>query len=128
MKTTTSAFLRVNNFAQTVFVHTLLQKVPTILAWLRTPKSSVHSVPHDNQGSTLQLREISQTLDNVHFCVNRLFPVSAPLRSGPHLVERRGQYFITPENDCMMKRCVQRMHSRNMLGVNILFHCCVEVS
>jgi hypothetical protein len=52
MKTTTSAFLRVNDLAQTVFVHTLLQEVPTVLAWLGTPKSSIHPVPHDNQGST----------------------------------------------------------------------------
>jgi hypothetical protein len=127
MRSTTSAFLRVNDLAQTVFVHTLLQKVPTVLAWLGTPKSSIHPVPHNNQRSTPQLREISQTLDNVHFRVNRLFPVSAPLRSGPCLVECGCQYFITLENDCMVERCVQRMNSRNMLCVDILFHC-IEVS
>jgi hypothetical protein len=79
MRSTTSAFLRINDLAQTVFIHTLLQEVPTILAWLGTPKSSVYPVPHDNQGSTLQLREISQTLDNIHFGMNRFLPVSAAL-------------------------------------------------
>lgn len=59
MMSTTSVFLRINDLAKTVLVHTLLQEVPTVLAWLGTPKSSVHSVPHHDQRSALQLREIS---------------------------------------------------------------------
>ena len=77
MKTTTSARLRINNLPKSVLVHTFLQEVPAILAGLRTPKSSVHSVSHDNEGCSFQLGEIAQTLDNIHFCVNRLFPVPA---------------------------------------------------
>jgi hypothetical protein len=53
MKSTISAFrLRVNDFAQTVFRHTLFQEVVAVLARLRTPKSSVHPVSHDNERGT----------------------------------------------------------------------------
>ena len=52
MKSTTSAFLRVNDLAQTVFGHTLLQEVMTVLAGLGTPKSSVYPVSHDNERRT----------------------------------------------------------------------------
>jgi len=79
MRSTTSGFLRINNLAKTVFIHTLLQETLAVLARLRTPKSSINSMPHYDERSTLQLREISQTLDDIHFCVNRLFPVPTSL-------------------------------------------------
>ena len=125
---TTSVFLRINDLTKTVLVHTLLQEVPTVLAWLGTPKSSVHPVPHHDQRSALQLREISQTFDHIHFCVNRFFPVSTPFRSGPYLIEGRCQDLIALENDCMMKRCIQRMDGRNMLCINMFFHCSQLIS
>jgi len=53
MKSTIGASrLRVNDLAKSVFGHTLLQEVMAVLAWLGTPKSSVHPVSHDNQRGT----------------------------------------------------------------------------
>jgi hypothetical protein len=104
MKSTIGASrLRVNDLAQTVFGHTLLQEMLAVLARLGTPKSSIHPVSHDNERGTPKQRQIAQTLDNVHFRVNRLFRISRSPRSGPHLIERRCKYFIALEYDSMMQ-------------------------
>jgi hypothetical protein len=70
MKSTTSVFLRVNDLAKSVFGHTLLQNTLAVGAGLRTTESSVHSVTHDDHCSTTKKREVSQILDDVHFCVD----------------------------------------------------------
>jgi len=52
MRSITSEFLRVNNFAKTVVVHTLLEEIVAVLARLGRLERSIPSVPDDNERGT----------------------------------------------------------------------------
>ena len=52
MKNTINGFLRVNNLAETVFGHTLLQEIVAGLAGLGRLERSIHAMPDDNERGT----------------------------------------------------------------------------